>query len=131
MTAKRVAQQEPDIRLDNLTLARKEGWQRFVNTPTRIPLELLTRNQLEALPEKAFDEYNRERREWHANLGPIKTPQLAALHEDLWDIVDSNVQDGDKPKGAVAIDAFPGLGKMLTGIHDEDDGGVDREDVRV
>jgi hypothetical protein len=36
---------------------------------------------------------------------------LAELHEDLWDIVDSNVQDGDKAKGAIAIDAFPGLGK--------------------
>ena len=52
--------------------------------------------------------------EWHANLGPIKTPQMAALHEDLWDIVDSNCQDGDKAKGAVAIDAFPGLGKTTS-----------------
>jgi len=50
----------------------------------------------------------------HANLGPIKTPQLAVLHEDLWDIVDSNLQDGDKPKGAIAIDAFPGLGKTTS-----------------
>lgn len=33
------------------------------------------------------------------------------MHEELWDIVDSNVQDGDKAKGAVAIDAFPGIGK--------------------
>ncbi|MCZ4095252.1 ATP-binding protein [Streptomyces sp. H39-C1] len=48
---------------------------------------------------------------WHANLGPIKTPQLESLQEDLWDIVDSSLQDGDKAKGAVAIDAFPGLGK--------------------
>ena len=48
---------------------------------------------------------------WHANLGPIKTPQLADLHEDMWDIIDSNAQDGDKVKGAIAIDAFPGLGK--------------------
>ncbi|MEV5981425.1 TniB family NTP-binding protein [Streptomyces sp. NPDC052114] len=29
----------------------------------------------------------------------------------MWDIVDSNQQDGDKAKGAVALDAFPGLGK--------------------
>jgi hypothetical protein len=101
-------------RLDNLTLARKEGWQRFVNTPARIPPEPLTRNQLEALGENAYEDYNRQRREWHANLGPIKTPQLAALHEDLWDIVDSNLQDGDKAKGAVAIDAFPGLGKATS-----------------
>ena len=43
-----------------------------------------------------------------------EAPQLAALHEDLWDIVDSNAQDGDKAKGAVAIDAFPGLGKTTS-----------------
>ncbi len=41
-------------------------------------------------------------------------PQLAELHEDLWDIVDSNLQDGDKAKGAVAVDAFPGLGKTTS-----------------
>lgn len=36
---------------------------------------------------------------------------MAALHEDLSDIVNSNDQDGDKVKGAIALDAFPGLGK--------------------
>jgi hypothetical protein len=112
--AKRSAQQEPEVRLDNLTLARKEGWQRFVNAAARIPPQPLTRKELEALSEEAYDDYNRQRREWHANLGPIKTPQLAALHEDLWDIIDSNAQDGDKAKGAVAIDAFPGLGKTTS-----------------
>ncbi|MEY9997123.1 hypothetical protein ABIE67_009155 [Streptomyces sp. V4I8] len=61
------------------------------------------------MPARA--DYERDRRIWHANLGPIRTPQLFCLHEDLWDIVDSNQQDGDKAKGAVAIDAFPGLGK--------------------
>ena len=74
----------------------------------------MTRAELGALGEEAVEDYNRRRREWHANLGPIKTPQLAALHEDLWDIVDSNAQDGDKAKGAVAIDAFPGLGKTTS-----------------
>lgn len=110
-TKKQTAQPVSEARMDNLTLARKEGWQRFVDTPARLQPEQMTRRQLEALTENAFDEYNKERREWHANLGPIKTPQLANLHEDLWDIVDSNAQDGDKAKGAVAIDAFPGLGK--------------------
>ena len=114
MATKNHAQQQTEARLDNLTLARKEGWQRFVNTAARIPPEPLTRTRLEALGEAAFADYNRQRREWHANLGPIKTPQLAALHEDLWDIVDSNAQDGDKAKGAVAIDAFPGLGKTTS-----------------
>src|SRR5260370_11641962 len=76
--------------------------------------EGLTCEPIRALGEDARDDYNRRRRIWHANLGPIKTPQLVALHEDLWDIVDSNVQDGDKAKGAVAIDAFPGLGKTTS-----------------
>jgi len=102
---------EQNARLDNLTLAHKEGWQRFVEAPARVQPDALDRTQLRALGENARAEYDRRRRVWHANLGPIKTPQLAALHEDLWDIVDSNAQDGDKAKGAVAIDAFPGLGK--------------------
>ncbi|WP_245560508.1 MULTISPECIES: AAA family ATPase [Nocardia] len=59
-------------------------------------------------------DYNRRRRGWHANLGRLRTPQLAELHEQLWDIVDSNAQDGDKAKGAVGIDAFPGLGKTTS-----------------
>lgn len=97
--------------LDNLSLARKEGWQRMVTAEPRAQPEALTLVQVRALGEAALAAYNRQRRVWHANLGPLKTPQLAELHEDLWDIIDSNAQDGDKTKGAVALDAFPGLGK--------------------
>lgn len=114
MTTQTAAPIVSDARLDNLTLARKEGWRRFADTPVRIPPEALLRRQFDELSEDAAEDYNRQRRVWHANLGPIKTPQLASLHEDLWDIVDSNVQDGDKAKGAVAIDAFPGLGKTTS-----------------
>lgn len=100
--------------LDNLTLARKEGWRSFVDAPARSQPEALATKDLRRLGEDALADYNQRRRVWHANLGPIKTPQLAELHEDLWDIVDSNVQDGDKAKGAIAIDAFPGLGKTTS-----------------
>ena len=98
-------------KLDNLTLSRKEGWRRFVDTPDRVQPDTLSPAQVTALGTDAARQYNRRRADWHANLGPIKTPQLAELHEDLWDILDSNLQDGDKAKGAIAIDAFPGLGK--------------------
>jgi hypothetical protein len=100
--------------LDNLTLARKEGWRSFVEAPARSQPEPLITKDLRSLGEEAVADYNQRRRVWHANLGPIKTPQLAALHEDLWDIVGSNAQDGDKAKGAIAIDAFPGLGKTTS-----------------
>lgn len=105
---------EGNARLDNLTLARKEGWRSFAEAPTRTQPEPLTTKDLRHLGEDALAAYNKRRRVWHANLGPIKTPQLAELHEDLWDIVDSNAQDGDKAKGAIAIDAFPGLGKTTS-----------------
>jgi AAA domain len=97
-------------KLDNLTLSRKEGFRRIAEARARPQPELLTLAQLRAL-NGGRAAYDRERRVWHANLGPIRTPQLDALQEDLWDILDSNQQDGDKAKGAVAVDAFPGLGK--------------------
>ncbi|MEU4524599.1 TniB family NTP-binding protein [Amycolatopsis sp. NPDC024027] len=100
--------------LDNLTLARKEGWRRFVEAPARTQPETLSREQIRRLDDRSRADYDRRRREWHANLGPLRTPQLAELHEDLWDIVDSNAHDGDKAKGAVAIDAFPGLGQTTS-----------------
>ncbi|MFI6663136.1 TniB family NTP-binding protein [Streptomyces sp. NPDC050523] len=97
--------------LGTLALSRKEDFQVFVDAPRRTQPERLNRMELPALVEQARSAYDRARRQWHANLGPIRTPQLGALHEDLWDTVDSNQQDGDKAKGAVAVDAFPGLGK--------------------
>lgn len=104
-------------KLDNLTLAWKEGWLAFVTAPKRIQPDSLTRKALKALSVEARTAYNKSRRDWHANLGPIRTPSFASVQEDLWDIIDSNQQDGDKAKGAVALDAFPGLGKT-TAVND-------------
>lgn len=98
-------------RLDHLTLSRKEGFQRLADAPPRPKPELLTHSEIKRLDEAALEAYNRGRRKWHANLGPLRTPQMDALHEDLWDIFESNDQDGDKAKGSIALDAFPGLGK--------------------
>lgn len=100
---------EPD--LSNLSLSRKEDFLLFVETPPRVQPEQLTRSQVKVLSEEAQADRARRLRVWHANLGPFETPQLAELHEDMWDIIDSNAQDGDKAKGTIAIDAFPGLGK--------------------
>lgn len=111
MTFRKAASTRPPEQLDNLTLSRKEGWREFVTAAPRVQPEVLTRRALNKLGEEAREDYDARRCKWHANIGPIKTPQLAALHDDLWDIVDSNDQDGDKAKGAVAIDAYPGLGK--------------------
>lgn len=60
--------------------------------------------------------YEEERAVWHANLGPISTPQVLALHEDLDEIIDANRQDGDKVKGAAVLDAYPGLGKTTAAV---------------
>ncbi|WP_234021247.1 hypothetical protein [Streptomyces sp. 142MFCol3.1] len=98
----------------SLALSRKEDFKAFAESPRRSRPDLLTRKQLKSLATQARADYDRQRRQWHANIGPVKTPQLTELHEDLWDIVDSNEQDGDKAKGAVAVDAFPGLGKTTS-----------------
>jgi hypothetical protein len=98
-------------KLDNLTFARKEGWRDAVEAPKRVSPELLSTRQIRRLSDSAADIYNQRRTDWHNNLGPFKTPQLVALHDDLWDILDANTQDGNRAKGAVALDGYPGLGK--------------------
>jgi len=101
--------EEPD--LSNLSPSRKEDFLLFAETPPRVQPEQLTLCQVKALSEEARADRARRLRVWHANLGPFETPQLGDLHEDMWDIINSNAQHGDKVKGAIAIDAFPGLGK--------------------
>lgn len=96
--------------LTNISLSRKEDWIALVKAPPRERPETLTRLQIRALSPDAVAEYNRCRQDWHVN-ATLKTPQLVALHEDLWDIVDSNVHDGNRVKGAVALDAPAGMGK--------------------
>jgi hypothetical protein len=44
-------------------------------------------------------------------MGVLQTPQLLQLHEKLWDVLDSNVQSGDRAKGAVAIEGDSNVGK--------------------
>lgn len=60
---------------------------------------------------RELERHNESRRVWVANIGPIKTPQVKELHADLWEIVDSAKQDGNRQKPAVLLDAYSGLGK--------------------
>jgi hypothetical protein len=106
----------PAHNLDNLSLARKEGWRDFVEAPRRERPESLTVRQIRRLNEPARAIYNTRRRTWHANMGTIKTPELIALHEQLEVILDSNVQDGDKAKGAIAVDGNPYVGKTTASL---------------
>ncbi|MEU7177140.1 MULTISPECIES: ATP-binding protein [Streptomyces] len=100
---------EGDDRL--YTPTRLPGWLQEVNGPDRIQPRQLTLAQLAALSSRDLLVHNDGREVWHANIGPIETPQLLALHEALAEIVESNRQDGDKTKPAALVDAYPGLGK--------------------
>ncbi|WP_433191538.1 AAA family ATPase [Actinoallomurus sp. CA-150999] len=96
---------------------RLSGWLQEVNGPDRVKPECLTRGQLADLSPRELLRHNDRRAVWHANIGPIQTPQLRALHEDLAAIVESNRHDGDKAKPAALVDAYPGLGKS-TAVRD-------------
>jgi hypothetical protein len=90
---------------------RPSGWLEMVDAPARTRPRVLSRAELAGLSKAQRLAYNDARAVWHANLGPIRTPQLLALHDGLAEIVESNRQDGDKNKPAALIDAYPGLGK--------------------
>jgi hypothetical protein len=104
------------VTLDNLTLSRKEGFRDTVESPPRQQPASLTIEQLRSLGSAALNEYNHTRSVWHANLPTIKTQQMLDLHEDLHDIISSNQQDGDKAKGAIAIEGPAGIGKSIAVI---------------
>lgn len=108
-TADRPAPFEGDDRQYSPT--RLPGWLQEVNGSDRIQPRQLTRAQLAGLSPRDLLVHNDGREVWHANLGPIDTPQLLALHADLREIVESNRQDGSKTKPAALVDAHPGLGK--------------------
>jgi hypothetical protein len=90
---------------------RLRGWLEFVDGPDRTRPERLSGAELAALPEGELVRYNDRRAVWHANIGPIRTPQLLEVHDGLAEIVESNRHDGDKAKPAALVDAYPGLGK--------------------
>lgn len=83
----------------------------YAESPRRQQPEALSRAQLADLSPQARAEYDEERAVWNANIGPIHTPQMLGVHQDLWNILASNREDGDKARFPAAIDAFPGVGK--------------------
>jgi hypothetical protein len=99
---------------NQFSLSRKEGWRRFVDAAPRRRPERLTRAALAALGPAAAEDYNDVRHDWHANFGIVSTPQLAAVHDELDQIVAANRQDSDRIRSAAVIDAMPGLGKTTT-----------------
>ena len=93
------------------SLSRKEGWRRYVDALARRRPEPLDAGQLAALGGQAREEYDEARHDWHANFGILRTPQLAAVHDELEVIVVAGRCDPDRVRGAAVIDALPGLGK--------------------
>lgn len=101
---------DDDLERD-FTLSRKTGWFKLADTPPRNKPVLYTRQELDALPRLDRRRYDHARSVWHANLGPIITPQIQAVYDELEEIVDSNRQDGDRVRSSAVLSAYPGLGK--------------------
>ena len=65
--------------LDNLTLARKEGWRDMVDAPTLDRPEALSHKQLRHLGAAAREDYNDQRRRWHAQMGTVMTAECQSV----------------------------------------------------
>ena len=94
----------------------KAGWFAMAEAPPRTRPPLLTAAEIAALPAGGRRRYDQARAAWHANLGPIRTPQVDAVFESLEEICGSNLQDGDKVRPAAVLDALPGLGKTTAAL---------------
>jgi hypothetical protein len=94
-------------------LSSYEGWSAYAHGEAAPEPERLSLAAVRALGAAARDEYNDARARYHAAI-LVRTPQVEAAHEHIWDVLESNMQGADRVKGAVAIDAPPGLGKTTT-----------------
>lgn len=93
--------------------ATYEGWQRFCERPGPAEPPRMSIAELEKLSERDRERYNESRRVWHGNI-LLRTPQVDAVHEQLHDLLDSNVQEPGFVRPAAAIDSPPSLGKSTT-----------------
>lgn len=84
--------------LDNLTLARKEGWRAMVEAPPLIRPEPLSNRRLRQLGRAAKEDYNDQRRRWHAQMGTVMTAECQSVLEQLEDFVACNCQTGEDAK---------------------------------
>ncbi|MEJ7784320.1 MAG: TniB family NTP-binding protein [Solirubrobacteraceae bacterium] len=97
-------------------LSRKAGWFQRAEMPPRTKPLVHTRVGLRALSALDRRRYDEARAVWHANLGPIDTPQTQAAFDELEEIVESNRQDGDRVRSSAVLSAHPGLGKTTVAI---------------
>jgi hypothetical protein len=97
--------------LQNASIGTKEGWAKIVNAKPRTPPKRLSPRQLTKLSTTEKRCYDNHRRDWHANMGVLRTPQLKSLLASVERILECNVQDGDRTRGAIAIEGAAGVGK--------------------
>ena len=88
------------------SLSTRSGWEQFVTAPPRQRPDTLALAQISKLPGQARAEYEEARSVWHANLGPLRTPQMRAVHEQLDDIAEANRQDQARQKTREDINWF-------------------------
>ncbi|MBW3615735.1 MAG: ATP-binding protein [Actinobacteria bacterium] len=97
-------------------MSLKEGWFARVEAPARPRPATLTKAAMAQLSGGDRLRYEEERSVWHANLGPVLTPQMDTVIAELDEIIESNRQDGDKVKSSALLDAYPGLGKTTLAV---------------
>lgn len=94
----------------------RSGWFAMAEAAPRARPPLLAAAETAALPAAERRRYDQARAVWHANLGPIRTPQVGAVFDALEEICGSNRQDGGKVRPAAVLDALPGLGKTTAAL---------------
>jgi hypothetical protein len=83
----------------------------MVEAPALQRPEALSAKQLGRLGAAKTDEYNQQRRRWHAQMGTVITAECQSVLVQLEDFVACNCQTGDDTKPLIALSGLPGLGK--------------------
>lgn len=98
---------------EQYSTATYEGWRRFAERQSPPRPEQLSFAAIGRFSEAERRRYNRARAIWHASI-LLRTPQVDQVHEQLEDLLGSNLQGPGFVRPAAAIDAPPSLGKSTT-----------------
>lgn len=90
-----------------------EWWKYLAERPPPEKPKRLSMTQISALSSAARKAYAAQRRQWHESI-LLRTPQVAAVNDQLDDLLEANEEAVNRVRAAAAIDAPPSLGKSTT-----------------
>jgi hypothetical protein len=94
-----------------------EAWRAFVNEPDEFRPAILSEQEFRAADSSVQRAHNEARKRYHAKFGPLETPQLRDVHDDVLRLAALNYGAAAGARPGVALDGLGTVGKSTIATH--------------